>query len=233
MEQISNLVRHIRPAVLGSAIGHLSGLSRRKNLRTSDGTFWISPVSNFGWQLAHGGYESGMRAVLSRYLRPGRTFIDFGANEGYFTVLASQVVGPRGSVIAVEPQSRLQTVLQTNLRLNKCYNVRLIGAAISSTTGPVSINLAPDISSGGSSLFKATKYECRKEEVDSFTLSELFCVAGIDGCDLMKVDIEGAEYDVFMGARDILQTGVIRNIALEISQFHPRKARPLRKCFAS
>jgi FkbM family methyltransferase len=157
-----------------------------------------------------------MKAVLEHYLRPGYTFIDMGANEGYFSVVASHLVGPRGSVIAVEPQSRLQHILQTNLRLNRCYNVRLIGAAISSTSGPVKMNLTADINSGGSSLFRPTKYGLRTEEVDGFTLSEFCRRAGLDRCDLMKVDIEGAEYDVFMGARDFLQTGIIRNIALEI-----------------
>jgi FkbM family methyltransferase len=71
-----------------------------------------------------------MGAVLRRYLRPGAVFIDMGANEGYFSVLASGVVGPSGAVIAVEPQSRLQGVIQTNLDANACLNVRLVRCVV-------------------------------------------------------------------------------------------------------
>jgi hypothetical protein len=43
-------------------------------------------------------------------------------------------------------------------------------------------------------------------------------MVGVDRCDLMKVDIEGAEYDVFMAADDVLRRGILRHVALEI---HP------------
>src|SRR5262249_44632111 len=134
----------------------------------------------------------------------------------YFSVLASRLVGPSGNVIAVEPQSRLQNVIQTNLSLNECSNVRLVQAVVSSITGTVQIQLNPDINSGGTSLFRSTKYPLKTEAVPSFTITEFLNRTAVERCDLIKVDVEGAEYDIFMGAEQVLKAGVLRNIALEI-----------------
>src|SRR5262249_10930989 len=50
----------------------------------------------------------------------------------------------------------------------------------------------------------------------SFTIAELLNRTEVERCDLIKVDVEGAEYDIFMGAEQVLKAGVLRNIALEI-----------------
>jgi FkbM family methyltransferase len=217
LKTLSHAVRGIRPAPLASAIGKIFGLSKRKVVSTRHGVFCLNPISDLGYSLMFSDdYEPGMAAVLQRYLSPGGVFIDLGANEGYFSVLASRLVGPRGSVIAVEPQSRLENVIQTNLSLNECSNVRLIQAAVSSISGPVQIQLSPDINTGSSSLFRSTKYPLKVESVPSVTIAELLSRTGVDRCDLIKVDVEGAEYETFMGAEQVLRAGILRNIALEI-----------------
>jgi FkbM family methyltransferase len=142
--------------------------------------------------------------------------VDLGANEGYFSVIASSLVGSTGRVIAIEPQSRLQTTIQTNLAFNGCTNVKVFNTIVSANTGTMRLHLTRGANTGGSSLFRSTKYTLPTEEVQSFTLADFFEKAGLDRCDLLKVDIEGAEYDVFMNAEDLLRSGVIRNIALEI-----------------
>jgi FkbM family methyltransferase len=217
LKTLYHTVRRIRPAPLASAIGNISGLSKRKVVRTRHGAFFLNPVSDFGYCLMFSDdYEPGMTAVLQRYLSPGGVFIDLGANEGYFSVLASRLVGPSGNVIAVEPQSRLENIIQTNSSLNECSNVRLIQAVVSSITGTIKIQLSPDINTGGTSLFRSTKYPLKTETVPSFTIAEFLSRTEVERCDLIKVDVEGAEYDIFMGAEQVLKAGVLRNIALEI-----------------
>ena len=56
----------------------------------------------------------------------------------------------------------------------------------------------------------------RKEAVPSLTLSKLLEREGISECDLIKIDIEGAEYDVLLGSEDVLRRGALRHIAVEI-----------------
>lgn len=207
----------LRPAPLASFAARVLGLNKRRLVRTERGTFFINPISNFGSiLLGRGEYEPQMEAVLRHYLRPGDVFIDMGANEGYFSVLASGLVGPEGSVIAVEPQSTLQGVIQTNLGSNACVNVRLVRCAVSGRTEKVRLSLAPDVNTGSSSLFRQTKYVLPTEEIQSFCLEDFLNAVGVDRCDLMKVDIEGAEYDAFMAAGDVLRKGILKHVALEI-----------------
>jgi FkbM family methyltransferase len=209
-------ILRLRPAPLASFAARICGLNKRRLVRTDQGTFFINPISNFGSTLLSGEYEPQMGAVLRRYLHPGAVFIDFGANEGYFSVLASRLVGPHGTVIAVEPQSRLQEVIQTNLGANGCSNVRLVRCVVSGRTEKVSLSLAPDVNTGSSSLFRQTKYVLPTEEVQGFSLVDFLDKVGVDRCDLMKVDIEGSEYDLFMTTGDILQKGILKHVALEI-----------------
>jgi FkbM family methyltransferase len=216
MLTLANLIRKVRPAPLASFAARLFGLSKRRLVRTEQGKFYINSISDFGSRLLAGEYEPQMEAVLRRYLRPGGVFIDLGANEGYFSVFASGLVGPHGAVIAVEPQTRLQSVIKTNLEANTCSNVRVFKCVISDKTEKMRLQLAPDTNTGSSSLFRSTRYVLPTEEVQSFTLEEFLVRAGVISCDLMKVDIEGAEYDVFMSAGDVLRKGILKHVALEL-----------------
>jgi FkbM family methyltransferase len=159
-----------------------------------------------------------MVEVLHAVLTPGATFIDLGANEGYFSVIASRLVGPKGTVIAVEPQLRLQAILQTNFYLNECFNIRLIRAAVSGHANEVRLELSSDMNPGASSLYRRTKYPLRKETVKSFSLGKLLELTGLNRCDLMKVDVEGAEFEIFTEADDALRSGALRNLAVEFHE---------------
>jgi FkbM family methyltransferase len=216
------VVRRMRPAPVGAFIATLAGLSRREVLATLHGTFWINPVNHLGSLLQGGEYEPSMRRVLERYLRPGGVFIDLGANEGYFSVVASRIVGAAGVVVAVEPQSRLQPVIAKNISLNAAQNVRLVRVALSQDGGPVLLRLTHEMNSGATGVFQSTRYPQRTESVSGQTLPGLLADEGLQGCDLMKVDVEGAEYAIFMGdpATAVLCAGTVKCIALE---YHDRQ----------
>jgi FkbM family methyltransferase len=73
-----------------------------------------------------------MRLTIEEYLPAEGVFLDLGANEGYFTVIAARRCGPSGHVIAIEPQPRLLPILEENIRLNELNknNVRLLNVAV-------------------------------------------------------------------------------------------------------
>src|ERR1051326_2383615 len=62
---------------------------------------------------------------MLRYLDPGDTMIDVGANIGIYSVLAGAIVGRRGRVEAFEPSPTLRPCLEANLRRNELTNVRV------------------------------------------------------------------------------------------------------------
>ena len=100
-------------------------------------------ASNFGFRLTSAqGYEPETKALLVSFLKPGMVFVDLGANEGFFSVVASRLVGSGGKILAIEPQARLGSVIRRNLELNLAANVTLAQVAISAEAG-VATSVSP------------------------------------------------------------------------------------------
>lgn len=217
MQTLYNALMHTRPAILASGLKKLLRI-QRSPVTTPYGTFWIDPVSNFGRAIrTHRRYEPDMMATVTQLLQDGDTFLDIGGNEGYFSILAAQQVGASGRVICVEPQSRLQPVLSRNVAENAA-TVEILQAAIADQVGTATLSLSPDINTGSSGLFRTTAYATPVEQVPQTTLAQLFSDLHLSRIKLMKVDVEGFEYEVVMGGQAILEQGCIEHIALEL---HP------------
>ena len=85
--------------------------------------------------LLSGHYEAHLSAVFEKYCTSGMTVIDVGANLGYYSLLASRLVGPTGRVVALEPNSENCRLLLSSLRLNDITNVQLLPVAADRATG--------------------------------------------------------------------------------------------------
>jgi FkbM family methyltransferase len=214
----SSLMR-IRPAPLASALKRVLRV-RRTVIETEDGVFWIDPISNLGVTLTRlGKYEPGMLLILEKFLRTGATFVDLGANEGYFTVIGAKRCGSRGCVVAIEPQYRLLPVITENLRLNEVKWAVVMNVAVTDTPGTVTIHLSADTNTGGSGLYRRTKYLLPIRQIEAMTLAEIFDEAQLAHVDLLKVDVEGSEYEILLGSREIFRQARVRALALEL---HPK-----------
>lgn len=212
------LLRRTRPAVLATYLKRLLRI-KRMVVRTRVGTFFVDPISHLGDQLIREGeYEPAMMATLERHLPAGGTFVDVGANEGYFSVQGGRIVGPSGRTIAVEPQARLRAVLDENVRLNGLKNVSVWQAAVSDVEGPADLYLAPDLNTGASGLTRPNRYPMPTQTIRTSTLAHLLADAGVSRVDFMKMDIEGLEYEAVLGSKSLFREGCVRAIALE---FHP------------
>ena len=138
-----------------------------------------------------GRWEADEGAWLRATVRRGQTVIDCGANIGYFSVLASRLVGPRGKVIAVEPDRDNLTLLTHNLWRNGCENVRVVPAAAWRERGFLSLRRSPT-NTGDHRTFAAAGAGL----VPSVTLDEV--VAG-QRVDVVKIDTQGADHHVVEG----------------------------------
>lgn len=208
----------VRPAFLASFLKRLLRI-RRRVVTADKGRFFVDPASHFGnTVLTTGEYEPEMFAALKSTLREGDVFLDVGANEGYFSIVASGLVGDRGTVLTVEPQSRLQSVIFRNIAENGAFNVHTFQAAIADTTGTASLSLLPDMNTGGSGLFRMTNYAVPTETIPSMTLSRFCNLLSVDRIRLMKIDVEGFEYEAILGSKELFAGNLIENIALEL---HP------------
>ena len=215
---LQTLLMRVRPAPVASLLKRLLGL-RRVTVETAQGWFKVDPVSLMGIALTRsGGYEEGMTATLKTFLKPGHTFVDLGANEGYFTVIGAKLCGPSGRVLAIEPQQRLLPVIEENIRLNGVGNTKVLNVAISDQSGTATLNLTSDTNSGGSGLYRHTKYKLPTQEIATQTLEQVLIAQGLNHVDLLKVDIEGFEYEAVLGSPRVFQQQRVKALALEL---HP------------
>ncbi|HZS25158.1 MAG TPA: FkbM family methyltransferase [Gaiellaceae bacterium] len=155
-----------------------------------------------------GSFEPNEFAFLRRYLREGMTFIDVGANEGVYTLFAAKHVGHSGRVIAIEPSERELGRLRANLELNRLRRVTVVEAAVGSSDGRVSLAIAEAKHAGqntvGTSVANAKVATERIEQVAVRSLDSLVDEERLHRLDFVKVDAEGSELDVLVGARDTL-----------------------------
>jgi FkbM family methyltransferase len=214
---LAKFLLRVRPAFVASLIKGAIGV-QRSIIETPNGRFLIDPISNFGFRLSNDAcYEPQVESALHTYLGPGKVFIDLGANEGYFTVLAAKLCGPRGHVLAIEPQTRLLPLINENLRLN-CVKAELLNAAISDSRGSAILHLAPSVNTGGSGLHKSTRYRVGTQRIETMTLAAVIAAREFQQVDLLKIDIEGSEYEAIIGSPDLFRNKIIKTIALEL---HP------------
>lgn len=164
-----------------------------------------------------GQYEEELTDRIVGHLKLGDTFVDVGANMGYFTLLASQLVGGAGEVIAIEPCARNLAWLTTNLALNDSRNVLLIASALSDHASRTRISIPPRYNNGVSNVRRSTV-----DEPHLAALAQRFDDLSAWGIDpsrvkLVKIDTEGHELHVLRGMASLLQTDQPLAIACELS----------------
>lgn len=160
------------------------------------GKKWTVGSSSHGCWL--GSYEYEKQRTLRRFLKLGDTVYDIGANVGFYTLFASVLIGELGHVFSFEPLPENLRELKRHLELNLVRNCTVIDAAVSSSDGEAAFDLSVDHCTG----HLATTGTLR---VRTVTLDRLMKETGLRPPNLMKIDIEGAEYECLRGAADIIQ----------------------------
>jgi len=162
-------------------------------------------------------------------LAPGDCVIDIGANIGAFTVVAAQQVGPTGRVFSYEPDPLCVERLRSNVELNRLTNVTVVGAAVAGDNGHAQLHRHSK--SAFSSLFDGVDGRV-KEHAEAFEVELVGINDVIERCDtpvqLMKVDCEGAEYDMFDAIRPEAAQK-IRQIAMEVHAVPGKSTQALRE----
>jgi len=150
------------------------------------GMRWVAGTFNHGCWL--GWYEKPSAEYVAALVRPGMTAFDVGSHVGYYTLLLARGAGPRGRVIAFEPNPVNVAHLKQHLRLNNIDNVEIVEAAVSDRNGTGFFsgeNAAGKLSSTGTFV--------KTVRLDDYPRP-----------DLIKMDIEGEETAALRGSENIL-----------------------------
>jgi FkbM family methyltransferase len=162
--------------------------------------------------LKHHRYAPDICALMRKALHSGMTFVDAGANIGWFSVLASKLVGPEGRVFAVEPDEFNGQVLHANLARHGCTNATILPLAAWNERTDLTIRQNPQ---GGAGVAVATGEE-GLARIPSARLDEL-----IDGrVDYLKVDCEMTDHLVVAGAEKLIRANPSILITVEFVPQH-------------
>lgn len=146
-----------------------------------------------------GVWEPNLTHWVRRTLRPGDTFVDVGANIGYFAVLAGRLLAGRGRVVAIEASPEFTRALQANVALNRCANIRVVNVAASDGPGKVQFFQPNRYNRGNTTSVRMAAESSPLFTIDSRALPEILTPAELTGARLVKIDVEGAEYAVIRG----------------------------------
>jgi FkbM family methyltransferase len=175
-------------------------------IRLPIGAWWLMDKDYLGQCITNGGYENEERMFIGRFVRPGMTVLDIGAHRGVYTLLLSKMVGRKGRVLSFEPSSGNNARLKLHLRINFCHNVDLKECALGKETGVTNLYVVPSQTVLNSLRPPDTNYASSAMPVQIRTLDEILSAEKISRVDFVKLDVEGGELDVLLGAENLLRT---------------------------
>jgi FkbM family methyltransferase len=187
------LARPLR-ALLDPRLGRLAPRARLRGLRVGGPSAWHATHVR-AWRHGH---EYWMTEYLAAAVRPGTTVLDVGAYVGYFTLLAAERVGPRGSVIAFEPHPESRAALVGNVRANRLQDrVTVAAVALSAASARQPFALESNPSQSGLADAGDATIDVRCVAADDYLTGA--------SPDTIKIDVEGSELAVLSGMGETLR----------------------------
>jgi FkbM family methyltransferase len=173
-----------------------------------DGSLFLTRLGlPIGWHIGFfGSYEPELRNIMRVVLPSEGIAIDVGANVGWHTLLMARLVGPRGRVLAIEPNPSVREHLLRNVRLNRLAHIEVVACAVAESERILSF-FAPDSDDPASASGHVLAEENANSgsiRVEASTLDNIVAQKQIDRLDLVKIDTEGFEWPVLQGAENTI-----------------------------
>jgi len=151
-------------------------------------------------------FEDAELAACARFVAPGSTVMDVGANVGIFTMTLARLVGKTGTVIAADPLPRNCARLRAHAEMNHHSSIRIVELAVGDKAGVVKLNPTLDpafvsVYSDAMDAANPTVIEAQVRPLDDIWRSQ-----GRPPVSFMKVDVEGSELGVLDGGQELLST---------------------------
>jgi len=144
-------------------------------------------------------------------IRPGMVVADVGANIGWYTTMASKLIGDQGKVFAFEPDLENFRLLCKNISANQCNNVETFNWAVSDKTGETQLFFCEE-NRGDHRIYKSDKGR-RKIGIHATSLDDFF--KNSPRVDIIKIDVQGAERLVLCGMKKIIENNPRLSIMME------------------
>lgn len=177
--------------------------------------FAIADDVGFSTHMLFDGYwEFWLSLCFARHIKDGDTVIDVGANLGYYTVIAAELVGHRGRVVAIEPNPHVYGFMRDTVNVNGfASRVTPVNAALGAKTKDASVPFFVPTGEpkNGRFLMPGEQASDLSASGDVFAVQSLETVPiDTDRVDFIKIDVEGAEL------------AVLESLAPVIERFRPK-----------
>lgn len=177
---------------------------RLKQVRRSEIDYLVWTNEEIGQKLLLlRSYEKEEINIFRDFIAPGDVCFDLGANVGFYSLNFARFCGPDGEVYAFEPVPRNVTVIKLAAMINGFENISIYEGVAFDTEGDTEVEFFKDSAYAHISA-DASPQEVVRISVKSTTLDTFVKEWGINDIAAIKIDVEGAEYKVLLGARDIL-----------------------------
>ena len=230
-ERLARLGLLRAPLLLAWKRAWLPAPSGECRIRLRDGRLLVGDMSDHTQRrMLLDAFEPNETQLVRKLLKPGDTFVDAGAHIGWFTTLASELVGSSGRVWAFEPFAQSYRFLVENVALNGATNVVTSQIALAAGAGRVVVGVQAGSDSG--SVTAGPRSATRRDEIDTASLDVLLPEG--EQIALLKVDVEGFEFEVLSGASATLDRTAAVLIELNESALRACGSDPrrVRECLA-
>jgi len=171
----------------------------------------------FTWDLVLGkDLEKNVKQEFALNVNDGDTVIDVGSHIGEYTLLGAKLVGEKGFIISIEPDHGTVKSLKENIILNNFKNCLVLEKAIGKKveTKPLYKVSEEDIYGYLDPYVKNKKLK-KYSEIEVTTIDEIILSNNLDSVNLLKIDVEGFEYEVLLGCNNALKNNKIKKIIVE------------------
>ncbi len=162
------------------------------------GSFYLDDIGDYVKSMLISGHpwEPHIRELIFKYVKPKSIVLDIGAHIGTHTLDMSKQVGPKGRVLAFEPQPKIFRELFWNARLNKAKNIYFYPVAVGDHNGTIELSpLLPYNEAGTSLIWGGAGKFMPLITIDSLMLNNV---------SLIKIDVELQENLVLDGAKETI-----------------------------
>jgi FkbM family methyltransferase len=162
-----------------------------------------------------GFWEIWLTQFIARVVKPNMTVIDVGANFGYYTLLLADIVGPKGRVIAVEPNTDAVALLRESVLLNGFSSrTDIVPHALTASSGHAWLYVPLGEPKNATIVSGPHVMQDRTRQVSTVTLDDIACEC--QRIDLVKIDAEGSEVDIIAG----MQKTIARHRPMIVLEFN-------------
>ncbi|MDB5150370.1 MAG: hypothetical protein JWQ57_4390 [Mucilaginibacter sp.] len=182
--------------------------------------------------LSTGTYEDEINKLIRISLKPGNIAIDIGANIGLQSIRMAQCVGNSGHVYSFEPLNYLQNKLKRNIGLNKLENITLFPFALSDQAGEITYSIDEHKWNQGTFSLNDKNSGNKTQQISIKVADQLTEIQELPRVDLVKIDVEGFEFQVLKGLEATLKKHTPRIIFEYDSNYWSGTGQQISNCFS-